>query len=241
MGVGIIAITISRFKIIYIKNAGNISKNDLQKIIHFVKIYSKCIGGNMLIILSGSAGVGKNTLITKLLESHNNIKLLQTCTTRMPRSTDKDMHNPYIYLTREEFEQKIKNGELFEHEEIHENFYGMLNSSLEEIANSRDYHYIKDIGVLGQKNIKEALKGKTEVLSIFLTAPKEELIRRLIARGDRDIDLRISRMEFEFSYVKNYDAVIENIDMQKALKEIEKLIKKFEKKDMILKQKNQKK
>lgn len=188
----------------------------------------------MLVIISGSAGVGKNTVITKLLEKHNNIRLLQTCTTRSPRKTDKDMHDPYVYLTREEFENKIVNGELFEHEEIHQNFYGMLKSSLEEVVTSSD-HFIKDIGVLGQKNIKEALKKKAVVLSVFLTAPKEELIKRLKLRGDHDIDLRMSRMEFELSYAKNYDAVIENLNLDKTIKEIEKLIAKFEKKEQTLK------
>lgn len=183
----------------------------------------------MLIIISGSAGVGKNTVITKLLEKYDNLKLLKTCTTRQPRSTDESMHSPYIYLTREQFEEKIKNGELFEHEEIHNNFYGMLNSSLNAIATDTQNNYIKDIGVLGQKSIKEALKGKAKVLSIFLTAPKEELIKRLTLRGDHDIDLRISRMEFELSYAKNYDAVIENINLDKTIKEIEKLIKKHQK------------
>lgn len=188
----------------------------------------------MLIIVSGSAGVGKNTLITALLEKYSNLRLLQTCTTRKPRSTDKAMHSPYIYLSKDEFENKIKNGELFEHEEIHENFYGMLNSSLEEVSTTNN-HFIKDVGVLGQKNIKDALKGKAVVLSIFLTAPKEELIKRLVARGDHDIDLRISRMEFELTYSKNYDAIIENIDLEKTIKEVEKLIKKFEKREQKLK------
>ncbi len=192
----------------------------------------------MLIIISGSSGVGKNTVITKLLNRNENLKLLQTCTTRSPRSTDKEMHNPYVYLTREEFENKIKNGELFEHEEIHENFYGVLNSSLEQVGTSAE-HYIKDVGVLGQKNIKAALKNKAVVLSIFLTAPKEELIKRLKARGDHDIDLRMSRMEFEMSYAKNYDVSIENMCLDKTVKEIEKLIKKFEKKEQ--KFKNEKK
>lgn len=190
----------------------------------------------MLIIVSGSAGVGKNTIITKLLEKHENLKLLQTCTTRMPRSTDEAMHSPYIYLSKDEFIEKIKNGELFEHEEIHENFYGMLNSSLEEVTSSNN-HFIKDVGVLGQKNIKQALKNKATVLSIFLTAPKEELIKRLKARGDHDIDLRISRMEFELSYAKNYNAVIENIDMEKTINKIEKLIEEYEKKENKLKNK----
>lgn len=188
----------------------------------------------MLIIVSGSAGVGKNTVISKLLEKYSNIKLLQTCTTRMPRNTDQAMHNPYIYLTKEDFENKIINGELFEHEEIHQNFYGMLKSSLEEVVAS-PFHFIKDVGVLGQKNIKEALKNKAVVLSIFLTAPKEELIKRLKARGDHDIDLRMSRTEFELSYAKNYDVIIENINLEKTLKEIEKVIKKFEKKQLKLK------
>lgn len=191
----------------------------------------------MLILVSGSAGVGKNTIITNLLENRSDLKLLQTCTTRRPRSTDAAMHNPYIYLSKDEFENKIKNGELFEHEEIHENFYGMLNSSLEEVASSST-HFIKDVGVLGQKNIKQHLKNKAIVLSIFLTAPKEELIKRLKARGDHDIDLRISRMEFELSYAKNYDAVIENIDMNKTIAQIEKLIKKFEAKEKKLKEQN---
>lgn len=182
----------------------------------------------MLIIISGSAGVGKNTVITKILEKHPNIKLMQTCTTRPPRKTDRAMHNPYIYVTKEDFENKIKNGELFEHEEIHQNFYGVLNSSIDEIA-KRETHYIKDIGVLGQTRLTLALKNKAEVLSIFLTAPKDELIRRLKERGDHDIDLRISRMEFELSYAKNYDYVLENINLDKTLKKIESLIKKHEK------------
>ena len=66
----------------------------------------------MLIIISGSAGVGKNTIITEILNNHSNIKLMQTCTTRQPRNTDGDMHNPYIYVTREEFENKIKRNEV---------------------------------------------------------------------------------------------------------------------------------
>ncbi|MBO5884739.1 MAG: AAA family ATPase [Clostridia bacterium] len=182
----------------------------------------------MLIIVSGSAGVGKNTVITEILNKYPNIKLMQTCTTRQPRHTDEAMHSPYIYVTREDFESKIKNGELFEHEEIHQNLYGVLNASLDEIAMQQN-HYIKDIGVLGQINLKRALKDKVEVVSIFLTAPKEELIKRLKARGDHDIDLRISRMEFELSYTKNYDYVIENINLEKTLKKIETLIKKHEK------------
>ncbi|MBQ3494877.1 MAG: AAA family ATPase [Clostridia bacterium] len=182
----------------------------------------------MLIIVSGSAGVGKNTVITEILKKFKNVELMKTCTTRAKRSTDESMQSPYIYLSKEEFESKIKNGELFEHEEIHQNFYGVLNSSLDEIA-KKEKHYIKDIGVLGQQNIKRALEKRAHVLSIFLTAPKDELIARLKKRGDHDIDLRISRMEFELEHASNYDVVIENLNLEKTIKKVESLIKKHEK------------
>ena len=72
-----------------------------------------------------------------------------------------------------------------------------------------------------------ALKGKTPVLSIFLTVPKAELIRRLEARGEKQIDLRLSRMEFELGYVDNFDVVIRNVNIDKTVARIEKLIAKF--------------
>lgn len=182
----------------------------------------------MLLLISGCSGSGKNTIIKKLMERNENIKFLKSCTTRSPRPGE----DSYIYLTKEEFDTKLKNNEIFEYEEIHQNFYGTLNSSLEEVENSHDsgIHFAKDIGVLGQINMARALKGKTPVLSIFLTVPKKELIKRLEARGEKQIDLRLSRMEFEMGYLDNFDVVIRNLDIDKTVTRIEKLIKKMENK-----------
>ena len=65
----------------------------------------------------------------------------------------------------------------------------------------------------------------------YIVKPFEpkELIARLKKRGDHDIDLRISRMEFELSHASNYDVIIENINLEKTLKKVESLIKKHEK------------
>jgi len=180
----------------------------------------------MLLLISGCSGSGKNTIIKKLMERNENIKFLKSCTTRKPRPNE----NNYIYLTKEDFDNKLKNNEIFEYEEIHQNFYGTLNSSLEEVANShaKGIHFAKDIGVLGQINMARALKNKTPVLSIFLTVPKAELIRRLEERGEKQIDLRLSRMEFELGYLDNFDVVIRNVDIDKTVTRIEKLIKKAE-------------
>lgn len=187
----------------------------------------------MLIILSGCSGVGKNTVMNELIKRNSEtLKTIKTCTTRKPRVGEDPQNPPYIYMTKEEFDARVKNGEFYEYEEIHTNFYGMLNKSLEDIAKA-EFDYIKDIGVLGQINLKRALEGNAHVLSIFLTAPRKVLIERLKYRGEADIDLRLSRMEFELSYKHNYDVVIENIKLDKTVKRIEKEIKKFKKRNKI--------
>ena len=134
----------------------------------------------MLILISGSSGAGKNTIIDHLMQRNDNIRLLQSCTTRKRRKNEKE--NAYIYLSKEEFDEKLKNGEIFENEEIHQNFYGILNSSLQEVLKeaSKNIHYIKDVGVLGQINLsRELKKKKIPVLTIFIQVPRAQLIERL--------------------------------------------------------------
>lgn len=179
----------------------------------------------MLILISGCSGVGKNTIINELLTTQQNLKYLKNYTTRARRETEKDERLcPYYYISGKEFDEKIKNGEFYEYEEIHGNFYGTLKASIDEIATS-EYNYVKDIGVLGQISLKEAFEKKTKVISIFLTAPRQELIKRLVGRGEPDIEKRLSRMDFELGYINDYDYIIENLNMQKTIKKILKIIK----------------
>lgn len=195
----------------------------------------------MLVIVSGCSGVGKNTIINELLKRDENVVFLKTCTTRKKRYQEhgSEEKSPYIFISKEEFDKKIENEEFIEYEEIHKNFYGMLKKSVDEIITS-DKVFIKDLGVLGQINLSRYLKGKAEVVSIFLQAPKKVLIERLKNRGESDIDLRLSRMEFEMSYISNYDYVINNINLERTLKKIQSIIKKHQKKSEKVTSKNKK-
>lgn len=184
----------------------------------------------MLIIISGFSGAGKNTVINELLKRNDNLTFLKSCTTRKKRLNE-DKHS-YIFLNKKTFDKMLETGEIVESEEIHQNFYGIAKSSLEEVTScdKENKHFIKDVGVLGQINLIKLLKSyNIKVLSIFLTVPKLELIKRLKNRGEPDIDLRLSRMEFEENYVGNFDAIIKNLNLNKTVKKIEKLIKTFEK------------
>ena len=83
---------------------------------------------------------------------------------------------------------------------------------------------IKDIGVEGQKSFVSKLPKDVQVISIFLDAPKDELINRLIGRGEPNIEKRIQRYEYENSFKENFDYVIDNVDLLSTVEQIEKII-----------------
>lgn len=178
----------------------------------------------MLILISGCSGAGKNTVIQAVTGRNDNIKFLQSCTTRKHRPNERP--DTYQYLTKEEFDHLVKTDQMFEYEEIHQNFYGLTKQALQNIIDDdkKNIHYIKDIGVLGQINLTRALKNKVPVVTIFLEVPREELISRLQKRGEKDIDLRLSRMEFEMGYIDYYDHTIQNVDLNSTTKKIEDII-----------------
>lgn len=178
----------------------------------------------MLILISGCSGAGKNTVIQNVTGRNENINFLQSCTTRKHRPNERP--DTYQYLTKEEFDHLVKTDQMFEYEEIHQNFYGLTKQALQNIIDDdkKNIHYIKDIGVLGQINLTRALKNKVPVVTIFLEVPREELISRLQKRGEKDIDLRLSRMEFEMGYINYYDHTIQNVDLNSTTKKIEDII-----------------
>lgn len=184
----------------------------------------------MLVLISGCSGSGKNTVIKSLIARNPNIKFLRSYTTRPPRVNESS--DTYHYVTKTQFDDMLKNGEIFEYEEIHQNFYGLTTQSLQDIVDGdkKNIHFIKDIGVLGQINMARALKGKVPVVSIFLSVPRAELIRRLTNRGEQNIDLRLSRMEFEMGYIENFDEIVKNVDLEKTSVRVEKIISKYKKK-----------
>lgn len=175
----------------------------------------------MFIIVSGPSGVGKNTVIEELLKRNLNLKYLKSCSTRQPR--EHEIGKGYIYLSLDEMQNKLKNNELFEHEEIHGNIYGTLNSSVDEIVKG-EHDFIKDIGVLGQKYYVSKLKDKVKIVSIYLTCPKDEIEKRLIERGETEVEKRLARFDFEESHKGNFDLVIENYDLSETVDFIESKI-----------------
>ena len=176
----------------------------------------------MLVLFSGVSGSGKNTIINEILKKRKDFIMLShsSGTTREIRESDKD-YNAYIYMSEEEFKKGIEEGEFFEYEIVHGNYYGLLNEAIERIKNSNQ-NFLRDIDVQGNIKLRKYFLGKKKVVSIFLDAPNEELIKRLKARGESDerIAVRLSRSEKERTYKKHYDFVIDNIEIEKTVSAI---------------------
>ncbi len=180
----------------------------------------------MLVILSGVSGAGKDTIKKELIKRMNNVETLPSITSRKPRIGEEEGVQ-YHFITKSEFEEKIKNNEFYEYDLHHDNYYGTSRKLMNDKILSGKI-IVKDIEVNGTENLVKLLKNDTKLVTIFLKVEKEELRRRLEQRGDNlteeEMNLRLSRLEYEESKMKLYDYVIKNDNLEKTIQIIISII-----------------
>lgn len=180
----------------------------------------------MLVILSGVSGAGKDTIKKELINRMKNVVSLPSFTSRKPRETEEEGVQ-YHFISKDEFKEKIKNGELYEYDIHHENYYGTSRKLMNEKIQSGKI-IVKDIEVNGTENLIKTLSNETKLVTIFLKVDKEELKHRLINRGDNlseaDMELRLGRLEYEESKISLYDYVIKNDELEKTVQIIMTII-----------------
>lgn len=175
-----------------------------------------------LFILSSPAGGGKTTISNLLIKEVPNLKRVITCTTRKPRPDEKNGVD-YYFLSKEEFESRIKKGEFLEYAVVHGNYYGTPKREVEEEL-KKGYDLLLVIDVQGMRQIK---KNKKDLITIFLLPPSiKELIKRMEKRGDseEEIKKRIETAKKEIPAWKEYDYVVVNDQIQKAKENIKHII-----------------
>ena len=177
----------------------------------------------LLVVISGPSGVGKDTIIERLLELDPNLKYSVSCTTRAPRPGEIDGEN-YTFLTREKFEQMVGEGAFLEHATYNGNFYGTLRERVERArGDGRDI--VLKIEVKGAEQVRER---EPAGLFIFVVAPSfEELERRQKLRNSetaKDMASRQKIAESEMTYAVHYDHVVVNDELERTVREILGLI-----------------
>ena len=150
-----------------------------------------------------------------------------SATTRQRRAGEVDGEN-YYYLTRKQFEEKVKSGGFIEYEHFFGNFYGTLLDKTEEAVNIGK-NLLLDLDVKGALNLKERFPDNS--LLIFLRPPSfEELKKRLRKRDSEDdkaLHERLQRAEFELSLAHQFDREVINDDLDRAVDEVKAVITEF--------------
>ncbi len=175
-----------------------------------------------LFIISGPSGSGKST-VTKLVKDRLNIPLSISATTRKPRNGEIDGKD-YFFLTKETFEQKIKNDEFYEYANVHGNYYGTLKEVVESNLN-KGLNVILEIDVQGALIAKE--KKRDAILVFFRTKDMETLEKRLRNRNtdtEEVIQTRLKNALKELEYEKEYDHTIINNDIEESCKKLINII-----------------
>ena len=181
----------------------------------------------MLVILSGVSGAGKDTIKKELIKRENNIVTIPSFTDRPMRANDVE-GGTYYFVTTDEFEEMIKNEELYEYNVHHDHYYGTSKKVFNEKIKEGKI-IVKDIDVNGTENLVKLLEKDMKVVTIFLRVPKEELERRLKNRIDnpspKEIKLRLNRFDYEESRIDLYDYVLKNDNLEKTVQIISTIIK----------------
>jgi guanylate kinase len=183
---------------------------------------------NKLIIVTAPSGAGKTTIVHHLLDTYDELAFSVSATNRAKRPHETEGVD-YYYKTTEEFKALITEGAFLEYEEVYdEQYYGTLKKELERLWNMGKT-IIFDVDVKGAINIQKAYPDGS--LSIFIKPPSEAiLIERLKNRKTEtpeSLKNRITRATEELTYEKKFDKVVVNNELEKALKDAEKIVAKF--------------
>ena len=178
----------------------------------------------LLVVISGPSGVGKDTVIRRLLELDPNLKYSVSGTTRKPRPGERPDEN-YTFLTREEFDDLVAKGAFLEHATYNGNLYGTFRDRVDRTRDAGRDMVLK-IDVQGAEQVRKLMP---DAILIFVVAPsEEELKHRQERRGSesaQDLASRRKIAEKEMTYAPHYDHVVTNDDVDRAANEILELIR----------------
>src|ERR1700691_5635913 len=175
-------------------------------------------------IISALSGSGKSTLTRELLRAVPGLRFSISYTTRPPRGQERDGED-YFFVTREEFEQRLAEGEFLEHAEVFGNYYGTHLSELARAA-AEGVDLVLDIDVQGARQLKERIPAG---VSIFILAPSRQILEeRLRARSQDSEAVILRRLHDAAGEIRNYslyDYVLVNREVAASVETLVAIVK----------------
>ncbi|MCC5835531.1 MAG: guanylate kinase [Opitutales bacterium] len=167
-----------------------------------------------LLIISGPAGVGKTTLCERLVECYPSLQRLVTTTTRKPRDGEVDGID-YHFLTKDEFQHRMKDGAFIEWAKVHSNYYGSQRRHIEAVLESGN-DVLLNIDIQGARAFRSKVEAAENldagVLTVFIRPENiEQIKKRLIGRdldSSEEIQRRLLTAEEELKAADEFDHCI---------------------------------
>ena len=184
------------------------------------------------IVLSSPSGAGKTTITKKISQKYPKIKISISHTTRKPRSTEIDGVD-YHFVSKDKFENLIKENKFYEYAKIFDNYYGTSKQSVNKL-HEESYDVVFDIDWQGTKQLSKY--KELNLIKIFILPPsKKELKNRLINRNqdnNQTVEKRLNQYENDIQHWSDYDYVLINQDLESCFNQIEKIIENHKKEKM---------
>lgn len=181
-----------------------------------------------VVVLVAPSGSGKSSIAKHLLASIDKLVFSVSATTRPPRKDEVD-GKEYYFISKDEFNKRIEQGDFLEWEEFYGGKrYGTLKSAVEEKLNS-GYFCLLDIEIEGAMNVKQMYGD--DCLAIFVKPPSLEVLEQRLrdrqTETEQTLRERLDRAEREITYQDKFDVVVINDKLEKAQKEAEEIIRSF--------------
>ena len=177
----------------------------------------------ILIILSGFSGVGKGTVVKRLLSDYDNYALSISATTRKPREGEEEGIS-YFFKSKEKFEKMIEEDAFIEYARYVENYYGTPKAYVQEQLDAGK-DVILEIEIQGALKVKEKYP---DALMLFLVPPDAQILKkRLLGRGTETAEVvrdRLKRAAQEAREMGSYEYIVVNDDLDTCVKQVHALI-----------------
>src|SRR5712691_485766 len=176
-----------------------------------------------VIIISAPSGSGKSTLVGQIMKRVPRLRFSVSYTTREPRGQERDGVD-YYFISREQFENRVRKNEFLEHAEVFGNYYGTHESELDRAA-KEGVDLVLDIDVQGARQLKKRVPA---AVSIFILAPSRQILeQRLRARSQDSAEVIERRLRDAAEEIRNYhmyDYVLVNREVEASVETLVSIV-----------------